>query len=160
MIHEIEKPVADSHCRETGTWEAKWVLNPSNDKCYLIGKKSILDGSSLSGNYTLSKEYCSLIDAQLASIHSPEENAWIAPQLLGDVWLGMEMAEPGIIPPTWTDGTKVDFTNWQEKWPSPNEGRLYIRMSVNVNIGRYGMWINQRIDEANRIPLCMVNAIR
>ena len=69
MIHSITKPIQDHHCRQTGKTE-KWYLNSSNNKCYLIGKKSILNGISVNGNYSQANQYCKDVDAQLAAVHS------------------------------------------------------------------------------------------
>ena len=36
MIHAIEKPVKDHHCRDYPEDPyMKWILNPNNNKCYL-----------------------------------------------------------------------------------------------------------------------------
>ena len=41
MIHSIEKPTYDHHCRDEAEWHTEWVLNPNNNKCYRIGQDNI-----------------------------------------------------------------------------------------------------------------------
>ena len=89
MIHGIVKPVPDHHCQDTGKWDAKWILNPAINKCFLIGKNSITDGRYLGGNFTQAQDYCHELGTELASIHSAEENSWLVSRLIGDVWIGI-----------------------------------------------------------------------
>ena len=70
------------------------------------------------------------------------------------------MSTPGLVPQTWVDGTKIEFTNWQDNWPSSKEGRLYARVSVSMEPLKYGTWVNQEVDEFGHYPLCMTDAIR
>ena len=56
--------------QDTGKWDAKWVLNSANNKCYLIGKNAVTDGRYLGGNFTQAQDYCHEIGTELASIHS------------------------------------------------------------------------------------------
>ena len=72
----------------------------------------------------------------------------------------MIMSKPGTVPQKWTDGTTVEYTNWQEKWPSNSDGRLYVRVSVSIEEVKYGFWCNQKDDEYGHYPLCMSDAIR
>ena len=56
MIHNIEKPMMNYHCRESdNAWHSDWVLNPKNKKCYLIGRSSVIDGSGLWLNATAAR---------------------------------------------------------------------------------------------------------
>ena len=56
MIHNIEKPMLNYHCRESdNAWHSDWVLNPKNKKCYLIGRSSVIDGSGLWLNATAAR---------------------------------------------------------------------------------------------------------
>ena len=70
------------------------------------------------------------------------------------------MSKAGVVPQTWVDETTVEFTNWQDKWPSTKEGRLYVRASVSIETLKYGTWCNQEVAEFGHYPLCMSNAIR
>ena len=74
MLHAVEKPINDHHCPETGTYKSTWELNPSNNKCYLIGKYSIDDpDESLSLNdFEIARGYCTSRGSDLLSIHSME----------------------------------------------------------------------------------------
>lgn len=146
--------------QDTGKWDAKWVLNPANNKCYLVGKNAITDGRYLGGNFTQAQDYCHEIGTELASIHSAEENSWLIPKLVGDIWIGLIMSSPTALPNAWVDGTSVDYTNWQEKYPSSKKGRLYVRVSVSIEPNKYGFWCNQEVAEYGHYPLCMTNAIR
>ena len=99
MLHSAEKPVNDHHCPESGHWKSEWTLNTDNNKCYLIGRNSIDDGSGLAGNnFTFAREYCTKRGSELVSIHSMEENSWLVPRLVGNIWLGMKMSSPGVVP--------------------------------------------------------------
>ena len=96
----------------------------------------------------------------LQPLISAEENSWLIPKLVGDIWVGLIMSSPTSLPTSWTDGTPVDYTNWQEKYPSSKEGRLYVRVSVSIEPQKYGFWCNQEPAEYGHYPLCMTNAIR
>ena len=99
MLHSAEKPVNDHHCPESGHWKSEWTLNTDNNKCYLIGRNSIDDGSAIIGNnFTFAREYCTKRGTELVSIHSMEENSWLVPRLVGNIWLGMKMSSPGVVP--------------------------------------------------------------
>ena len=52
MLHSAEKPVNDHHCPENGHWKSEWTLNTDNNKCYLIGRVDIDDGSNIIGSAT------------------------------------------------------------------------------------------------------------
>ena len=65
MLHSAEKPVNDHHCPESGHWKSEWALNTDNNKCYLIGRNSIDDGSAIIGTVAAQKlgisTYCQLL---------------------------------------------------------------------------------------------------
>ena len=143
MLHSVDKPINDHHCPETDTYKAKWELNPSNNKCYLIGKHSIDNPSdSISLNdFSAAREYCTSRGSDLLSIHSMEEHSWILPRLLGNIWLGFTMATPGVMPDKWLDGTPFDFSNWKEGQPEDGKDKNYARLYAESSESKYGTWI-------------------
>ena len=160
MLHSADKPLNDHHCPDSGHWASDWTLNPDNNKCYLIGRKSIDDGSSISGNsFTAAREYCTSKGSELVSIHSMEENSWLVPRLVGNVWLGMKMSSPGVIPKTWLDGSPFDYANWREGKPSSGADRIYARLFGVEDPAKYGTWEDVADKTYNYYPVCMIDAI-
>ena len=164
MIHAIVKPISDYHCPDDGgEGHSKWELNPTNNACYLIGRNSIADGQDLLLNFTEAAGYCKELGYELVSIHDQGENSWLASRsahLTGDIWIGLVMQVEAVIPSTWTDGTAVDYTNWQKDYPSNDKNKLYARMSTkSEDPKKYGKWQNQRKDDYEHYPVCMTAAL-
>uniref|UniRef100_A0A914CDL3 C-type lectin domain-containing protein n=1 Tax=Acrobeloides nanus TaxID=290746 RepID=A0A914CDL3_9BILA len=70
---------------------------------------------------------CQNDGANLASIHSPEENSYIANstymylQQERNVWIGIYL-DNSTLTWKWTDGSFVDYTNWGFERPFPGDG--------------------------------------
>lgn len=164
MIHGIVKPIPDHHCPDDGgEGHSKWELNPANNKCYLIGKNAITDGHDLYTNFTEAAEYCHELGYELVSIHDQGENTWLTSRtvhLKGDIWIGLVLTKEGVTPSQWTDGTPVDFMNWQKDYPTDKKDKLYGRLSTKSSDSKkYGKWQNQRQDEYEHYPICMTSAL-
>ena len=157
MIHNIEKPVMNYHCRESdNAWHSDWVLNPKNKKCYLIGRSSVIDGSGLWLNATAARAYCTDdMNSEVMSIHSAEENDFIVPRMVGDAWLGLKMPGNGNPPTSWWDGTPFDYNRWQNGKFGSKE---YARVS-NAAESKYGTWTDVPLTNTY-LPVCMAQAIR
>ncbi|CEM34720.1 unnamed protein product [Vitrella brassicaformis CCMP3155] len=68
--------------------------------------------------YLLARSYCQGEGAELASIHSPTENeilhalCQLNSQHYGECWVGLSREEGHGEFTTWSDGTPIDWTNW------------------------------------------------
>ena len=68
--------------------------------------------------WSQAEEYCGQHDGHLASVTSPEENAWLGSELMAyhSVWLGGQW-RPGS-DWSWSDGSEWAWTNWAAGSPS------------------------------------------
>ena len=58
MTHSVPKPENEYHCQNADVWHSNWILNPQNQMCYLFGRNSVDDGSSLWIHFPQSDKYC------------------------------------------------------------------------------------------------------
>ncbi|XP_059169016.1 C-type mannose receptor 2-like [Physella acuta] len=82
----------------------------STQYCYFIYKRQL--------KWTEAQEYCSAVGANLASLHSEEEIAFIRPQMNGNAyyhWIGLHRASNGKW--QWIDETEIKFTRWDSGQP-------------------------------------------
>ena len=85
-----------------------WTLFESN--CYKV--------FDIRGSWNAARKLCRSHDAQLASVHSHEENRFLL-SFAGteENWLGgSDLIEEGVW--QWTDNTPWDYSNWREGEPS------------------------------------------
>ncbi|XP_041454654.1 polycystic kidney disease protein 1-like 2 [Lytechinus variegatus] len=87
---------------EDSLCETDWVYNDRN--CYLF-KESWKSWES-------AREYCSGFGADLASIHSEEENSFILGSIESHSWIGITDVESEGVYTTFSDGTPIDFENF------------------------------------------------
>lgn len=73
-----------------------------------------------SGDFEDRMEACEEIHAQIATIHTEEENAFLTKfstsfgMVFGHPWLGLRRNNISSQSWTWLDNTDLDFTNWKE----------------------------------------------
>ena len=94
MIHSIPKPTNPYHCQNDDYWKSNWVLNPINNKCYLFGRNSVIDGEGLWTFFDEADEYCTKLNAISLVIENEQEQSWLVPRLYGDTWLNMKFITP------------------------------------------------------------------
>ncbi|CAJ0571207.1 unnamed protein product, partial [Mesorhabditis spiculigera] len=117
--------------------DPEWLYAPSTKGCYK------LIGDFAGFQWAAARDRCLAMDADLASIHSDEENRIVAsvaqqysPVSLqtpyynyGGTWIGAKTADPKTNDFQWSDGTKFGYTNWTPGRPSTNvEPHLYVLM--------------------------------
>ena len=76
--------------------------------------------------------YYSILQADLASIHSEEENDFLH-EIIGNrsiVWVGGQRSCPSCEDWVWSDGTPMDFTAWHSI--QPDNAVSYIFQCLNV----------------------------
>ncbi|XP_072019677.1 uncharacterized protein [Amphiura filiformis] len=103
-------------CEDIPTCHEGW--SEFNNECYLF------QHSDEYVSYVDAKTQCSLLDAQLAVIHSQEEQDFIAANLhedpnneLHSYYIGLDDIEiEGQF--QWVDGTPLDFTDWKQGEPN------------------------------------------
>lgn len=93
---------------------------------------------------------CQKIGASLVSIHSKDEQEFLADVMLevdSDVWIGMQSVDRGTLF-HWSDDTRMDFTNWNDNEPaffdhlsspsfSPGYPSLCVIMENSQHIGKW-----------------------
>ncbi|XP_041457568.1 sperm receptor for egg jelly-like [Lytechinus variegatus] len=87
---------------EDSLCETDWVYNDGN--CYLFEES----GKS----WDSAREYCSGFGADLASIHSEDENSFILGSIESHSWIGITDVESEGVYTTFSDGTPIDFENF------------------------------------------------
>jgi len=77
--------------------------------------------------YWNAKSYVESRGGYLPKIETPGENAWLASQISGSIWLSLsdEVQEGTWI---WHDGEEALYTNWKSGEPSNNSGEDFARM--------------------------------
>ncbi|KAI6185532.1 Macrophage mannose receptor 1-like [Aphelenchoides besseyi] len=121
-----------------------WHYRKQNNKCYYVAKSSGWLNDKLASEF---------MGAELASIHSKEEGYSIknyvfnAAETKGkhDVTIGLyeSFAKNGSRVWRWTDGSPLDFTNWDKGWPkkaSGNELRCGVFFTNTKSSSKKGMW--------------------
>jgi len=104
-------------------------------------------------SWTEADNFCEDLGAELASVHSTEENTFLY-YLCGSedyCWLGFSDAVvEGVW--NWSDGSNVEYTNWDDGEPNDHGDEDYASLS-----GPYGRW-NDRVDgRANTYAICEKN---
>ncbi|XP_038078467.1 macrophage mannose receptor 1-like [Patiria miniata] len=103
--------------------------------CYMF------DPTYTRGSFQDAKVDCEGFGAQLASIHSEQENSFIKdnvapPTLTYGLWIGLQKGQQGL---EWTDGTPVDFVFWKEGEPNSAS-----EMCVEMYPKEYGLWNDEQ----------------
>jgi hypothetical protein len=104
--------------------------------------------------WTEADNFCEELGAELASVHSTEENTFLY-YLCGSedsCWLGFSDAEvEGVW--EWSDGSNVDYTNWGDGEPNDHWHEDYALLS-----GPHGRWNDMTDSTANTYAICEKNA--
>ncbi|KAI6212938.1 hypothetical protein M3Y94_00089100 [Aphelenchoides besseyi] len=121
-----------------------WHYRKQNNKCYYVAKSS---------GWLNDKFGSEFMGAELASIHSKEEGYSIknyvfnAAETKGknDVTIGLyeSFAKNGSRVWRWTDGSPLDYTNWDKGWPkkaSGNELRCGVFFTNTKSSSKKGLW--------------------
>ncbi|XP_043219920.1 lectin BRA-3-like [Amphibalanus amphitrite] len=96
------------------------------------------------------------VGSQLASIHSLIENAFVMQTYnFGDTWIGLNDIETeGSF--QWTDGSKVDFTNWAQKQPDDYHGQDCVHLPY-IDNPNGAEWDDEHCEEERHF-LCKLPA--
>ncbi|NP_999802.1 receptor for egg jelly 2 protein precursor [Strongylocentrotus purpuratus] len=98
----------------------EWVHEPASGYCYLAAKRYL--------PWQEARDYCLGVGAELLSIHSAEENAFIHSIILNFVWMGLHDQDTEGVLTTFTDGSPVGYTNWDEQnWQTANRDCVYMK---------------------------------
>ncbi|KAH7718576.1 CLEC-50 protein [Aphelenchoides avenae] len=91
--------------------EDGWVYSQWSNKCY-----QLVDASNVT--WTNAKAACQRIGADLPSIHSNKDNAWLSALALGSQVVGIGLYRKDRNAAwQWTDGSALDFSNWAPNNP-------------------------------------------
>lgn len=136
------------------TCDQGWAL--FNLSCYKLGFNADFDDS---------EAFCVTNGGHLASIHSTQENIFVAglarTGMLEDgskqPWIGLKTSDGSNW--FWTDNTKLDFTSWGSKQPeidnSKNCGQIFVDKSLlPSDSGLYEKWQNYDCSKSARAFVC------
>jgi len=118
-------------CRKTKRCFPGWAVHGTS--CYKVFETKL--------NWKDAENHCQEYGGHLASIHSKEENEFIAGLDSDKLWLGgSDKTTEGSW--VWSDGSTFSFTNWGPGNPNNNvviNGKDYSQDCLTVNYG-YGKW--------------------
>ncbi|NP_999801.1 receptor for egg jelly 3 precursor [Strongylocentrotus purpuratus] len=106
--------------------EADWVHN--NGSCYLFHEERT--------TWESAREFCLGLGADLVSIHSANENAFVNDGISGNAWIGITDQESEGVFSTFTDGTPIDFQNFPGT-ASSHQGEAYDCAFINLTHGQW-----------------------
>ena len=101
-------------------------------------------------SWTEADKFCLDMGAELASVHSPEENTFLYYLCGSDdiCWLGFSDAEEeGVW--EWSDGSNVAYTNWESNQPDNWKDQDYASLK-----GSYGRWSDVSYNQAKTYAIC------
>ncbi|CAJ0602243.1 unnamed protein product [Cylicocyclus nassatus] len=150
----LEKSDAGSACRDH--CESGWTYFDKTGACY----------KTLFGEYFYRAEYmCNMFGGHLTSIHSFEENLFVAELATMNrkwtdahdlTWIGLRyVTNTGNW--TWFDGTEVDFLNWGPDCPNNHGGCVLLWSDPHQDIyfaKVYQKWIDYPCDQILRAYVC------
>ena len=85
--------------------------------------RDVGDLKDLKQPYREAEKLCASLGAQIATIHSPEQNAWMHGHTSKhDMWLGSSGIQ-GKVPTNWDNGEEMDFTAFTDTQPNENWDR-------------------------------------
>merc|ERR1711920_673846 len=103
--------------------------------------------------WTEADKFCVGMGAELASVHSAEENTFLYYLCGSDdiCWLGFSDAgHEGVW--EWSDGSNVEYSNWNVNEPVNSRGQDYASLKV------YGRWSGVPYNQRNTYAICEKNA--
>ena len=110
--------------------DAEWILSPVNGHLYARTALSLI--------WQEQEAFANLLGAHLATIRTPEENAWIRNTFVGTLWIGFsDYEQEGNW--IWSSGEPVTYTNWSAGEPNnADSGEDFAEM------GSAGSWNDTR----------------
>ena len=142
-----------------------YISKHSGAQCFQFLKNSG-DIEDTNQNFTVGVARCASQGAQIASIHSVNQNAWIIRHLVSQgkkYYLGMSGIY-GIMKDIWNDGSKLDFINMAPDQPRQDfdpDGDCLKIQSADSDNGKYpdGSWLTGSCTQEIR-PICQKPAIK
>ncbi|CAJ0592976.1 unnamed protein product [Cylicocyclus nassatus] len=124
--------------------ESGWTLFDKTDACYKTFFGEMFEAA---------ENTCITVGGHLTSIHSFEENTFIAELAKMDrpasyqdqTWIGLHV-ETNSRNWTWTDGTKVDFEIWGPDCPTRGQGDCARVLSDVAPFDPDGLWFHKWAD--------------
>ncbi|PIO58330.1 lectin C-type domain protein, partial [Teladorsagia circumcincta] len=120
-----------------GHCESGWAYLDKTDSCYRYFLWSTFDNA---------ESVCMSNGGHLASIHSDEENIFVADISKAGVeykkeddltWIGLKQENyPTSSAWTWTDGTPLDYNAWGSGQPADKKGREHCAQTHSDYLGR------------------------
>ncbi|KHJ80481.1 lectin C-type domain protein [Oesophagostomum dentatum] len=124
-------PPVIGHC------DSGWAYFDKTDSCYKYFLWATFDNAEM---------VCMSTGGHLASIHSDEENVFVADISKAGVeykkdddltWIGLKQKDYPSSPDwTWTDGTPLDYKNWAPSQPDDKKGREHCAQTHSDYLGR------------------------
>ncbi|CAJ0599378.1 unnamed protein product [Cylicocyclus nassatus] len=144
-----------------GRCETGWTYLDKTDACYKTFFWETFDTA---------ESVCRSVGAHLTSIHSADENHFVADVARSGfkigwtewTWIGLKRAEYNSERWLWTDGTKVDFLAWSKGSPDNYHGREHCGELATDNTGdanEYHKWNDIRCDHRMRAFVCKKKAL-
>ncbi|CAJ0949765.1 unnamed protein product, partial [Mesorhabditis belari] len=132
-------------CPKQSPCPSEWIYSAPLKNCYKV---------VYSVHYDQTGDPCKSMGAQLASIHSDEENRVVNEVLrmgIGDLpyeWAGMiggKRTGPGASDWAWMDGSRWDYSMWAAQQPDNSKGNEFCLQIYNdpikkVDAGQVGKW--------------------
>ncbi|CAJ0593552.1 unnamed protein product [Cylicocyclus nassatus] len=147
-----------SNAEKSARCESRWTLLAETDACYKTFFGETFDDA---------ENMCKTLGAHLTSIHSFEENIFVADLAKMDrpgttgidfTWIGLHQANSRNW--TWTDGTKSDFLPWAKDFPAGIGKCVLLISDVHARTGVwYHGWADEPCDSRLRTYVCKKMAI-
>ena len=123
-VHEKPVDQSDYYCTQDDGFEQDLQFKLYEDdkighKCFMF-LRDVGELMALKQSYRVAEIVCESLDAQIATIHSPEQNAWIHGHTNKHaMWLGSSGIQ-GKVPTNWDNGETMDFTAFFDGQPNEN----------------------------------------
>ncbi|RWS26250.1 aggrecan core protein-like protein [Leptotrombidium deliense] len=113
-----------------------------NGNCYIVTKFT---------DFVSGQNYCKTMNATLPSVHSKEENEFLALLLrvnnVYNFWLNACQVERGNSKFQWLDGSKFNYQNWSKNEPD----EIISSETVCIKLNKDGEWGDERMSRFNMI---------
>ncbi|XP_061172826.1 macrophage mannose receptor 1-like isoform X2 [Saccostrea echinata] len=108
-------------------------LEKCDDEEFVRLNHSCFNVTEVQSNFHEAQRICREKGAELASIHSEDENSFISDISSKDLWIGLVLSSNAQF--AWTDGTPLDFTFWAKDEPNN-----YLDMEACSHLKLGGVW--------------------